>query len=108
MMIIRLWIPVLLVVLSGSWAEGATIKDLRVYQQDERIVINYDLQAEGRERYAEVQVEMSVDGGRSWRIPKGLTGSLGDRVRIGRNHEVTWRVLDEYPEGINRQIEGHA
>jgi len=83
---------------------AAEVRKLRSFQQENDIILEYTLTAEGSERYDSIRFEISTDGGRSWKTPKGIYGDVGERVYVGPGKRITWSVLEEFPKGLEQKV----
>lgn len=69
-------------------------------QEGDVVVVSYDLAGEEGETY-EVDLLLSTDGGETYDYrPKAVSGDVGEGVTPGPGKEIRWRVLEDFPEGI--------
>ena len=81
---------------------AAEVKNDLVRQEGNRLVVTYDL--EGTEKEAKVAVTIIV-GGKSYGADQlHLEGDVGT-VRPGKGKRVWWNVLQDFPRGLNSDIE---
>jgi len=83
---------------------GARVENLVVRQEGRDAVLTYDLTGVRAGAKDEVIVEISVDGGKSWKKPKGLWGDVGKGVAAGKGKRVQWATIEEYPQGLDAQV----
>jgi formylglycine-generating enzyme required for sulfatase activity len=88
-----------------SPAAAAEVKELATRMDGRSLVVEYELRAADREQYDKVVLEYSLDGGRTWQQPAGLTGDVGEKVPLGRNKRIVWSVLHDFPKGLSADIE---
>ena len=81
---------------------AAEVKNDLVRQEGNRLVVTYDL--EGTEKEAKVAVTIIV-GGKSYGAEQlHLEGDVGT-VRPGKGKKVWWNVLQDFPRGLNEDVE---
>ena len=84
----------------AAWAQEVNVQDVQAYQQGNRVVITYSLLGPDDAEY-EVALRVSNDNGRSYQIePNAVSGAVGDHIEPGREKEIVWQVLDDFPRGI--------
>lgn len=81
-------------------AQDADIRDLDFQQEGLNIVVSYDLIGGEGEEY-DVQLLYSSSGGEVFDYePTAVSGAVGDDIPPGLNKKITWRVLNDFPSGI--------
>jgi hypothetical protein len=64
------------------------------------LVVTYDLIGEEGEEY-EVELLYSASGGQVFDYePKAISGDVGDDITPGLDKQITWNVLQDFPNGI--------
>lgn len=75
------------------------VRQVEMRRKDRQLVVQYSLS--GKEEEYEVELQFSSDGGESYEeIEEAVAGDLGEEVAPGKNKEVRWTVLEQFPEGI--------
>jgi hypothetical protein len=77
---------------------GQQIENITWTQQDEQIIIKYDVTGAKYFEKFDITLFVSTDGGLTYSGPlKEVTGDIGANIGEGKNKSITWNVLDEYP-----------
>jgi hypothetical protein len=92
------FILVLFLLTTIWYTYGQKIDNITWSQQEEKIIITYDIiGAKYFERFT-IALYVSMDGGITFLGPlKEVTGDVGVDIGEGKNKIVTWNALDEYP-----------
>jgi formylglycine-generating enzyme required for sulfatase activity len=83
---------------------GARVENLSGEQDGQESVLTYDLVGEGPGARDEVIMEISLDNGKTWDTPKGLSGDVGKGLRAGKGKRIRWNVLEEFPQGMDVDV----
>lgn len=91
--------PGLVVEVTVASVQGEGVRNVRLRQDGDGLVITYDLIGTAK-KYA-VDLLLSTDGGRSFEaLPQTVTGDVGAGILPGTTKEITWAVLQDYPQGL--------
>ena len=88
----------LVALLAGVQGVFAQVTNVDAAQVDKNILITYDL-----DRMADISVECSTDGGRTYKPLYRVSGAVGKSVQAG-NNTITWDVLAEQDNLIGDKI----
>ncbi len=89
--------PVVAVTLAA--AQGVVVRNVRLSQEDGRVVVAYDLV--GTAKKYEVGLLLSTDGGRNFLpLPQRVAGDVGKDIQPGAGKEMTWAALEDFPQGL--------
>ena len=97
------WLVGVFSVVDGLSA-GGRVADLDLYPSGEDVVLRYTLKSDRPGEADEVLFEISLDGGSHWRRPRGISGAVGSRVFPGSGKQIVWKVLEDFPEGLNQNV----
>jgi hypothetical protein len=88
----------LLAVFSLAWqASGQAVSNVKwELENDERIVITYDLAKQGNAIYFDVALKVIIDNKPI--VPKSVSGDVGNYVRMGTGKKVIWNIFDDLAE----------
>jgi hypothetical protein len=88
----------LLTVFSLAWqAHGQAVSNVKwELENDERIVITYDLAKQGNAIYFDVALKVIIDNKAI--VPKSVSGDVGNYVRMGSGKKVIWNIFDDLAE----------
>jgi len=79
---------------------GQLIKNVHFSTNDNNVWIFYDLQGNAESSY-QIQLLASTNGGKTYTIsPTNVTGDVGKGVHPGKNKQIIWNVMEDYPDGI--------
>ncbi len=95
-------IIVLLAILFALPAFAAEVKNEKARQEGNRLVITFDL--EGKEKEAEVNLTITVDGKTYKSSELHIEGDVG-KLKTGRGKKVTWNILQDFPKGLRSEAE---
>jgi hypothetical protein len=85
-----------LISLAGS-AFGQAVSNVKwELENDERIVITYDLAKQGNAIYFDVALKVIIDNKAI--VPKSVSGDVGNYVRMGTGKKVIWNIFDDLAE----------
>ncbi len=73
-------------------------------ENDSLITISYRLQDLDKTRYT---VDLAIEqqqGQFELLYPEVLEGSVGSKIKGGRDHTIQWHILETYPEGLSEEI----
>ena len=85
--------------ITSSSAQEFIVQNIHFQDNDEQIVIYYDLLGKENEQF-EVRVILSSDDGKTFSIePKTLSGAIG-AVTAGVGKEIYWDIYRDYPQGL--------
>ena len=82
---------------------GSRVDSLKLEQLEQELVMEYEVVG-AQYQGVGVLMEYRLDGETTWRKPKGLKENIDAGITNGR-HVLTWEVLQEFPEGIQRRID---
>ncbi|MBT1687584.1 hypothetical protein [Dawidia soli] len=88
----------LLAVVSLAWpASGQSVSNVKwELENDERIVITYDLAKQGNAIYFDVALKVIIDNKAI--VPKSVSGDVGNYVRMGTGKKIVWNIFDDIAE----------
>jgi len=97
-------LPVVLILtmLFALPAFAAELKNEKARQEGNRLVITYDL--EGKEREAEVNLTLTVEGKTYKASELHVEGDLG-KVKTGRGKRISWNILQDFPRGLRAGVD---
>jgi hypothetical protein len=88
------------VLAAGAFAQSTEVANVRFEQKGGLIVIKYDLYGKTGGKYT-VSAALSDDKGKSFEMMAvSLSGDVGRDVTPGSNKTITWRMLMDYPMGL--------
>ncbi len=91
--------PELVVEVRLAAVQGEVIRNVRLNQEDGRVVVAYDLV--GTAKKYEVGLLLSTDGGRNFLpLPQRVAGDVGKDIQPGAGKEMTWAALEDFPQGL--------
>jgi formylglycine-generating enzyme len=93
------WLLSILLALSVFAAE---LKNERARQEGNRLVISYDL--EGKEKEAEVNLTITVDGKTYKSSELHIEGDV-DKQKTGQGKKITWNILRDFPRGLRGEAQ---
>ncbi|MEF8797777.1 MAG: PEGA domain-containing protein, partial [Salinivenus sp.] len=68
-------------------------------REGDRLVLEYDLVGDA-EAY-EVELQLSTNDGQTFEpLPETVAGAVGDEVAPGRDLQIVWSALEDFPEGF--------
>lgn len=80
-------------------AKAQEIKDVAFHQEGMKIVVNYNLGDVKYYQAVNIQLFVSMDGGKTFKGPlKKVSGDVGNDVKSGNNKQIVWDVLKEIPD----------
>ncbi len=80
-------------------AQGEAVRNVRLSQEDGRVVVAYDLA--GTAKKYSVSLLLSIDGGRNFLpLPQRVAGDVGKDIQPGAGKEMTWAALEDFPQGL--------
>jgi formylglycine-generating enzyme required for sulfatase activity len=97
-----LLLVLLLTVLTALNAFAAELKNERAKQEGNRLVITYDL--EGKEKDAEVQLTITVEGKTYKSSELHVEGDVG-KLKTGKGKRVVWNILRDFPRGLRGAVD---
>ena len=85
----------LLSIVSFLTLNAQQVTNIQVIQENDKVVITYDISSNNAGQTFDIKVECSTDGGKTFSIiPKSLTGDLkGIKAEVGKR--IVWDVLSE-------------
>jgi len=83
-------------------AFAAELKNEKARQEGNRLVITYDL--EGKEREAEVNLTLTVEGKTYKASELHVEGDVG-KVKTGRGKKISWNILQDFPRGLRAGVD---
>ena len=97
----------LLVALLGTGlqaqAQDARIRNVQTFQEGKRGIIQYDLLGVQGATY-DVDLRLSQNGGATFDyIPTATSGAVGSGIPPGRDNEIVWAALQDFPDGLKGQ-----
>ena len=91
--------PAPVVEVTRAAAHGEAVRNVRLSQEDGRVVVAYDLV--GTAKKYEVGLLLSTDGGRNFLpLPQRVAGDVGKDIQPGAGKEMTWAALADFPQGL--------
>ena len=73
-------------------------------ENDSLITISYRLQDLEKTRYSVDVAIKQQDGQFELLFPDVLEGSVGSKIKGGRDQVIQWHILETYPEGLAEEI----
>lgn len=88
----------LFALISLAWqTSGQAVSNVKwELENDERIVITYDLAKQGNAIYFDVALKVIIDNKAI--VPKSVSGDVGNYVRMGTGKKVIWNIFDDLAE----------
>ncbi|WP_119843135.1 hypothetical protein [Salinibacter ruber] len=84
-------------------AQPVGVQNTSFAQEGNKIVVTYALAGSEEETY-EVSLLLSTSGGRAFDYrPEAVSGDVGEDVRVGPGKTIRWRVLEDFPDGLQSQ-----
>lgn len=81
-------------------AQAVQVKNVSFEQEDDRIVVKYDLVGKPGKKYT-VTLRGSDNSGRTYGIdPSAVTGDVGKDITSGYEKKIIWRLTADYPQGL--------
>lgn len=75
------------------------VVNAQLAREGDRLVLEYDLV--GDEEAYEVALQLSTNAGQTYEpLPETVAGAVGDEVAPGRDLQVVWSALEDFPEGF--------
>jgi len=75
---------------------GATIR-----RDGGELIVTYDLVSEDEDDEYEIELLLSTDGESTYdALPAAVRGDVGDDVQAGRNRQIRWAALEDFPTGL--------
>ena len=94
----RMFILLLVILFSAVVSvDAAELKNEKVRQEGNRLVITYDL--DGKEKEAEVNLTITVEGKTYKSSELHIEGDIG-KLKTGKGKRVTWNILQDFPRGL--------
>ena len=94
----RMFILLLVILFSAVVSvDAAELKNEKVRQEGNRLVITYDL--DGKEKEAEVNLTITVEGKTYKSSELHIEGDIG-KLKTGKGIRVTWNILQDFPRGL--------
>ena len=94
----RMFILLLVILFSAVVSvDAAELKNEKVRQEGNRLVITYDLA--GKEKEAEVNLTITVEGKTYKSSELHIEGDIG-KLKTGKGKRVTWNILQDFPRGL--------
>jgi hypothetical protein len=85
--------------LSFSKSFSQSIENVKFNQEGNKVTVTYDLLDKDDSRTFEVTLEISKDGGITFKsMPKTLAGDVGKNVKPGDIKKISWDVLKDVAE----------
>ncbi len=82
-----------------SFLNSQTIENVKFYQEGSKIMVTYDLIDDTESRSFDVSLEISRDGGITFKsTPKTISGDAGKGIKAGNTKKITWDVLKDVAE----------
>ena len=86
-------------ILPFSKGYSQSIENVKFVQDGTKVMVTYDLIDKNDARTFEVTLEVSKDGGITFKsMPKTLTGDVGANIKPGDVKKITWDVLKDVAE----------
>ncbi len=80
-----------------------SLENVSFTQQNEFVHITYDLIATSKESLYHVHLLLDLeDAGRYAIDPESVSGDVGSNIAPGREKEIVWDVLRDFPQGLER------
>ncbi len=80
------------------------IKNVRFYQDSNKIIITYDLISKDIRGLFDVTAYYTIDNGKTFIPLRSTTGDIGKDIKKGENKKIIWNVLDDI-DGIISEIQ---
>jgi hypothetical protein len=89
--------------LPPAYAQPVEVRNPYFSQEGNTIVVTYNLVGEKGETYA-VNLRLSTSGGAAFDYePRAVRGDVGEGVQPGSGKQIRWRVLEDFPNGLQNQ-----
>lgn len=80
----------------GKSIFSQSVSNIQVLQEEEKLIIKYDILSNKLDETYKINVQISTDGGNTYTIiPKFAKGNIGIGINPGFNKEITWEPLKE-------------
>lgn len=77
------------------------IRNATVRRDQGQLIVTYDLVSEEDDDEYEIELLLSTDGGTTYdALPTAVRGDVGDDVQAGRNRQIRWTALEDFPAGL--------
>gem|GEM_PF-516450 len=80
---------------------AAEVKNINAYQDGNRLVVSYDLEGD---KPADISALIAITGRLHTNEALHLEGDVGQKVGPGKNKQITWNILKDYPQGIAAEV----
>ncbi|MFB6248290.1 MAG: PEGA domain-containing protein [Salinibacter sp.] len=79
--------------------QPAPVVNAALSREGDRLVLQYDLVGDA-EAY-DVELLLSTNGGQTFEpLPETVAGAVGDEVTPGRDQQVVWSAVEDFPRGL--------
>jgi len=93
------FLMITLFLFGAIYSYSQSIENVVFNQKENKIIISYDLIDSDNSHFYEVTLEISNDGGVTFKsIPKSLQGDIGRNVKPGLGKKIIWNVLKDVAE----------
>lgn len=91
---------------AGLQKEGnlPRVENVHFTQEQDTITVFYDLLARSDKSRFNVELLLSVDDEEAYTITSSsLSGDIGEKVPPGKDQQIKWNVLRDFPRGIQKE-----
>lgn len=86
------------------FATAQTVEDVSFYQDDQFVLVSYDLLGAATQSYT-VELYLSLDSGKTFSGPlQYVSGDVGNQVKTGRNLLIRWDAIQEKEQLISYDV----
>jgi len=94
-----LFLVIILFLFETIYSYSQSIQNVIFNEKENKIIINYDLIDSDNSHLYEITLEISNDGGVSFKsLPKSLQGDIGKNIKPGEGKKIIWNVLKDVGE----------
>lgn len=88
----------------AATSEDLGVRNVTASRADSLVTVTYDLFGEVGKEY-QVTLLISASGGETFDYePKAVSGDVGKKMTPGTGKQIRWRYLEDFPEGLQRDI----
>jgi len=100
----RVLLMVIAVVCFTSHAHALELKNITAGQENNTAYLKFDIANMPGERFADVVVEIEIDGNKIDSASLTLAGDVGSSIPVGKNKKIVWKILKDMPAGFEGEI----
>jgi hypothetical protein len=84
--------------------EPPEVGNVHFTQEDNIVTVYYDLISSSDQSRFNVQLFIELEDGQSFELNAGsVSGDIGEEVAPGRQKSIQWDVLEDFPQGLERE-----